>query len=174
MSVNYLLECQDCGKSVAVPERRAGETIPCDCGSIIAVPALRELRSCPVDESESTSVPARSSWSYAQGIVFVAGLVTTLVAVTAIWYIVREQATLRQMDHLVDRFLSAQDLEQMSSDSLFEGWDTFRTYGLDFSHTPDFENLQNRERTMWVYQIATGLLTVVGASLLVCSFVLRH
>lgn len=172
MSVNYLIDCQQCGKSIPVPPRRAGETISCECGNPVSVPALRELRRLPQQEAEAKDVPA-ARWSHAQGAVFVAGIVTTLIAALAAWYIVREVRALKELDHSIDRFLAAPNLSQAAQEDLFEGWHTYRRYGLDYWHTPDHPRLLNRRRTLSVYAIAAGITGVTGIGLLVGSFLLR-
>ncbi|MEN1681785.1 MAG: hypothetical protein AAGJ46_19560 [Planctomycetota bacterium] len=82
---SYLLPCQ-CGQSIRVEPRQAGEKVTCSgCSDVLEVPSLRQIRELPPAPDESA--PRRSSWSARQGVLTAGMLVTAaLIGVGAYFY----------------------------------------------------------------------------------------
>jgi hypothetical protein len=79
---NYLLSCE-CGKSVPVEVRQAGEHISCDCGAMLEVPPLRKLRHLPV--AAPMAAETAGAWSPRLGIVTACLLLAAILAIIALW-----------------------------------------------------------------------------------------
>ena len=93
MSPWYLLTCE-CGESLNVMPRHAGENRECVCGQTIQVPKLREIRELPraPDDPQEASKQARpkSTWTPLKATLFVIGIPICLIAAAfaaySYWY----------------------------------------------------------------------------------------
>jgi len=85
----YLLAC-DCGKSVPVEMRQAGERVVCVCGATLDVPPLRKLRHLPVEAP--VAVKSAAAWSPRRGIITACLVLGTILAAIALWNRLTEPA----------------------------------------------------------------------------------
>jgi len=65
---NFQLPC-DCGKSVSVSVRQAGQTVRCSCGAQLEVPTLRGLQKLPPADATSAA-RLRATWENRQRVIF--------------------------------------------------------------------------------------------------------
>lgn len=89
MSDWHLISC-DCGKTIRVQPRNAGESRTCECGTEIVLPTMREIRRLPLDEakaaeskSEKVTKTGKNSgkahWHPALAAMFVTGIPVLLI-----------------------------------------------------------------------------------------------
>jgi len=78
----YLLSCE-CGKTVPVETRQAGERVSCECGATLEVPTLRKLRHLPT--AAPVAEMSAASWSPRRGIVAACLILVAVLAAVAAW-----------------------------------------------------------------------------------------
>ncbi len=79
MSEQYLLECE-CGRTMLVRPRQAGETRECSCGRRREVPSLRGLQALPQVEEEISAQKSARRWTLGHGVAFAIAVPMLLAA----------------------------------------------------------------------------------------------
>ena len=161
MLTKYSITCR-CGRKWKVEARQAGEQIDCSCGEKIEVPTLRGLALLPQVE---VNEPARSSWTRAQGIIFVAAIAWLAIGAVVTWWLwtlsTRPVEVLRferEGDELSSR------VETLTPAESIQYWRMFRDEPARMLNGPRRVRGSNmgNERYVWITWVAAAV-TLAGA-----------
>ncbi len=163
----YKLPCAVCGQSVIVSTRQAGESVSCDCGKPLEVPTMRELRQ--LDPVPAQSAASKPTWTAAQGLLFAAGaLMTVIAAGSALWL----TSLLRRVDTRQPDVGEVEFQYDIETFSLSQTWDMWKQYSLlDIEDRPTPYHVLNRgyaaNLRRWLLVNAViggiGVAAIVGA-----------
>ncbi len=169
MATQYLLPCQ-CGKTIAVSPRQAGDHIACDCGTVAEVPTLRRLRELPTQELIETTEPA---WGLRQG-VLAAGLVGVLaLSAAAGWLIFTQPASPEPFDAVARQKVVTSGIDKITPAQAWLMWsnayEPLANRGFQLLQNPEELNTLHQievsqANRSWLIKITGGLLAVTLAA----------
>jgi len=151
----YLLSCQ-CGKTIAVRNQQAGESVRCICGQELIVPTLRSLRNLPQVE-QGRDKPVAPGWTPLRGWLFAIGVPIILLAVGTICYCEFERRKLnldKPPMELLTRY--HRDLSKLSPLDAWNIWTEVEKSPLARRGTPIY--LIHRERAKYLKYIMMAAL----------------
>jgi hypothetical protein len=172
MSRQHLLECE-CGASLRVASRQAGEFVRCSCGKTIPIPALRELEALKLAEPTDAPISPESTWTTRQGLTFVVGVVMLAGASVALIYLVTARLRLDTSASTLERFLERDTLSGVPVEEAFAAWQAYRDLGLGWRPSPEYSRARQRRIEVNVYLALASALAVLGVATTASSFFLK-
>jgi hypothetical protein len=149
VATEYLVPCQ-CGQTVPVQTRQAGQTVHCACGRTLVVPTIRELSR--LEQRQGAPDVSAAPWSTRSAMLSL-GLLITLLGVGLTGYLYWKMPR-------IDPVAKGREVENMSP---YETWQWWRYYnsGIPRYPTDEFMVAKGREiyLTRWSYfTIGIGLI----------------
>ena len=164
MPDKYQLPCS-CGKLVLVEPIQAGETVRCECGNELEVPTMRLIRLLPRAPRTEPARAARRSWPLMYGLLFAAGLTTTVAGLAVAGYYQWGRSRLHTEETRWDDITAAERMiDKMPVDVAWEEWIQVRDFGLGVQQPPEFMIHRHVSR-IW-RKFVLGGLGVAGLGLL--------
>lgn len=167
----YLLPCE-CGESVLVETRQAGETITCKCGLSLDVPTMRAIRELEVHESgEPATTKPKAEWSPLRGIAFGGGVILILIGLGLFG---RGYSVTRLMERDLETVRSAlnveyerfqHDVEHVTAEQALDLWFAIRKSGLSPREKNPFVLARIHGAKMRTMMISGGIVGAVGLAL---------
>jgi len=165
----YDLRCE-CGAILKVEPRDAGRNLICEkCNASTEAPGLRELRSLPLAEEQPEEVP---EWSSKQKMVFVAGLVLTLIAalISGIaGYNMYKLAPQSERPEYVHGPQFREHLEQVEPDELFDLFRNIEKQGVGDYTEPQYVAAEERFQLFTTILMIGLVVLVIGCVTMVSS-----
>jgi len=169
----FYLPCE-CGESVVIEPRQAGQTASCECGASLAIPKFRDISKLkPVEETQQQA----ARWSPLQGAMFAGGIVIFILAASAagyfFWEASRYNPTRPTLSELADLRPDDEQIATASPTDLRRMWEFVERDGLDRPGRPVWARHRDAMRIHRVSGSVAAAFAVAGAGMIVASLFLR-
>jgi len=165
----FLLPCE-CGESVSIEIKQAGQIVSCACGRELQVPTMRGIRElAPADDAEAAVV---RSWSLTQGALFGCGVPIALIGlfIGGYYYRLQSQIDLRRpSDQDIEQWIGVVD--EWSTEQLWAFWGLSQEVGLPPTISPYVTACRYVARLRMIMWTGVGI-ACLGIALTLSSFLL--
>ena len=172
MSTHFLLPCE-CGQSVPIQLRQAGQSVRCACGRDLVVPTMRGIRELQPTEISPTKPSATRTWNPTRGLLFGAGSVLIIVGLITIGFNYpryKSADAFRPSEQELD--LTLAQIDNSSPEDLWQLWHIYAKHGMGEHEQSGFVIARNQAQRFLQFVITGGVLVAIGGILVVVPLVM--